>query len=141
MARILLRWRVPLFVCALILFRAELGFCQKREALPDAPPAHSSVAFEQQARYFESKWFGVVDPGEKVPPLYTRDKMMFWLHEEVEPTSLYPGIYLGGMGEPGGWRSQVRDGFRGIRGEAGGRGASAGQLSLLLRQPAADADA
>jgi hypothetical protein len=50
------------------------------DPLPDAPSADSSVHASEQVRYSRSKWFGVVDPGEKIPPLYTRDKMMFWLH-------------------------------------------------------------
>jgi hypothetical protein len=50
----------------------------------------------RESSYAQSKWFGVVDPGEKVPPLYTRDKMVFWLHEEIEPLSLFPAFTSSG---------------------------------------------
>jgi hypothetical protein len=38
----------------------------------------------------------VVDPGEKVPPLNSRDKMVFWLHEEVSPVGWFPAILSAG---------------------------------------------
>jgi len=62
------------------------------DPLPDAPAVHES----NSGGFRKSKWFGVVDPGEKVPPLYTRDKMTFWLHEEFRPATLVPMFISGG---------------------------------------------
>jgi len=64
------------------------------DPLPDAPAAH----VQEPSRYSRSKWFGVVDPGERIPPLYPHDKMMFWLHEEVQPLSLLPAFTSAGWG-------------------------------------------
>lgn len=79
-----------LFLIVLANFPA---FCEKDDPLPDAPPVHAS----EPGQYPKSKWFGVVDPGEKIPPLYTRDKMMFWLHEEFQPLSLVPAFVTSGF--------------------------------------------
>lgn len=53
-------------------------------------------ASEQNHQFYPSKWFGVVDPGEKIPPLDTRDKMMFWVHEEFQPLSMLPAFTSAG---------------------------------------------
>ena len=71
------------------------AYCEQDGPLPDAPDVHAS----EQVRYSRSKWFGVVDPSEKIPPLYARDKMMFWLHEEVQPLSLFPAFTSAGWGQ------------------------------------------
>ncbi len=64
--------------------------------LPDAPvPAtrpNTPEAVEQ--RHFA----GIVEPGEKVPPLTTKDKFLFPLHEEVRPLNLVPVVLLGAYG-------------------------------------------
>lgn len=65
------------------------------DPLPDAPPVHSS----ERGYYSRPKWFGAVDPGEKIPPLYPRDKMVFWLHEEFAPLSLLPAFTSAGWGQ------------------------------------------
>src|ERR1700761_56580 len=65
------------------------------DPLPDAP----SVRASEQGEYVRSKWFGVVDPGEKIPPLYASDKMVFWLHEEFGPLSLLPAFTSAGWGQ------------------------------------------
>jgi hypothetical protein len=49
-------------------------------------PEHKANA----SRYHISKWHGVLDPGDKVPQLTTKDKMVFWLHEEINPISILP---------------------------------------------------
>jgi hypothetical protein len=93
MARISLLWRhrVPLLISVLVCCAAA-ELCAQNEALPEAPAVHES----EPGKYSKSKWFGVVDPGEKIPPLYTRDKMMFWLHEEIQPLSLFPAFATAG---------------------------------------------
>lgn len=102
MARIIVGWRCCVFLLsALILVLTAPNLCAQNlgnEALPDSPSAHSSVHASKQDRYSKSKWFRVVDPGEKIPPLYTRDKIMFWLHEEVQPLSLLPAFTSAGWG-------------------------------------------
>ena len=87
------------FSFLLLIFLPKVAaFCQqpgpqvKANALPNAPPVHPSETGPVAA----SKWFGIVDPGEKVPPLYTRDKMMFWLHEEFQPLSPFPAFVTSG---------------------------------------------
>lgn len=46
-----------------------------------------------------SKWNGVIDPGETIQPLTSRDKMLFWLHEEVRPVSMAPAFLSAGWGQ------------------------------------------
>ncbi len=88
----------------LILLSISLSplWSQPAQPLPDAPspvtdlsmrPVHTSGA----DYYAPSKWYGVVDPGEKVPPLYARDKMMFWLHEETSPVGWFPVVASAGL--------------------------------------------
>jgi hypothetical protein len=60
--------------------------------LPDAPPEHAS----NDDHYAISKWHGVLDPGDKVPPLSDRDKMEFWLHEEISPVGAIPALISSG---------------------------------------------
>jgi hypothetical protein len=79
----------------LVLLAAERVYCEQDDPLPNAPTVHAS----QQGQYSKSKWFGVVDPGEKIPPLYPRDKMVFWLHEEFAPLSLFPAFTSAGWGQ------------------------------------------
>lgn len=49
--------------------------------------------------YRPSKWYGVVDPGEKVPALDKHDKMMFWVHESITPTGWFPIVYSAAYGQ------------------------------------------
>ena len=86
------------FLSLLLVLSAALpSLAQTAAALPDAPlPEHAS---DNTHPYASSKWYGVVDPGEKIPPLHARDKMMFWLHEEVTPTSLLPAFISAGYGQ------------------------------------------
>ena len=64
--------------------------------LPDAPvPAtrpNTPAAIEKR------QWEGIVEPGEKVPPLTIRDKFLFPLHEEARPLNLVPVVLLGAYG-------------------------------------------
>ena len=88
------------FLLVLALFASVPVFCQDSNALPNAPvPDHAS----DTSHMVPSKWFGVVDPGERVPPLDTRDKMMFWLHGEISPVSLLPALISAGYGQATGF--------------------------------------
>lgn len=57
---------------------------------PGPPPLHASHPNQP------SKWDGVVDPGVVIPPLTSRDKMLFWLHEEARPLSWVPTFVSAG---------------------------------------------
>lgn len=53
------------------------------------PQAASPIV---HAPYEERKWAQFVDPGERIPALYARDKWVFWLHEEFRPSSPLPAL-------------------------------------------------
>jgi hypothetical protein len=81
----------------LLLFSAHAALAQNTESLAPAPvpqkkapsqPVHAPGA----TKYMPSKWDLGVDPGEKIPPLYPRDKMVYWLHEEIDPIAWVPGL-------------------------------------------------
>lgn len=80
------------FFCATLLLlslTALPALGQDGPSLPNAPtprPKHPSYT----SPFAPSKWYGVIDPGEKVPPLYARDKMLFWAHEEISPVGWVP---------------------------------------------------
>jgi hypothetical protein len=77
-----------LFLLLSVLLFASPAFSEISAPLPDAPAPQGSP----ETRIVHSKWYGVVDPGEKVPPLYRKDKMMFWVHEELAPVALVPAF-------------------------------------------------
>ncbi len=51
------------------------------------------------APYEKRKWAAYVDPGERVPTLHARDKMVFWLHEEAQWSSPLPAFLSAGYGQ------------------------------------------
>jgi hypothetical protein len=86
-----------LFVLLLCLRSAIPTWAQQGTLpLPDAPvPAtrpNTPAAVEKR------RWEGIVEPGEKVPPLTTKDKFVFPLHEEIRPLNLVPVVLLGFYG-------------------------------------------
>jgi hypothetical protein len=44
------------------------------------------------------KWSPVIEPGEKIPPMFVRDKLLFPVHEEWRVSTLVPILYAGGYG-------------------------------------------
>jgi hypothetical protein len=63
--------------------------------VPDAP-----IPLRRHTHtYAASKWYGIVDPDEKVPPLYARDKMAFWVHEDSSAIGWIPGLISAGWGQ------------------------------------------
>jgi hypothetical protein len=62
---------------------------QSLSSLPDAPQPSFIASLGQSSQADDtiahSKWYGVVDPGDSHAPLSNREKMLFWLHEEVSP--------------------------------------------------------
>lgn len=80
--------------------------------LPDAPQAQQTTPAPQtaaadpkassplnQQSYEKRKWSSYVDPQESVPRLDAKDKMVFWLHEEVEPTVPLPALFSAGYSQ------------------------------------------
>jgi hypothetical protein len=87
---------LPYLSLAVMLSPVLPAFCQDANPLPNAPvPEHAS----DTKNIAPNKWYGVVDPGEKTPPLRSKDKMVFWLHEEISPLSLVPAVFSAGYGQ------------------------------------------
>ena len=86
-----LAWKyLSLFV---VLLASTAAGGQNPDPLPNAPvPQHAS----DTRPFAPNRWYGVVDPGEKIPLLRPQDKMVFWLHEEVSPLSLVPAVFSAG---------------------------------------------
>lgn len=65
------------------------------------PPRASSEAASplEHAPVEERKWSQYVDPGERIPPLYPRDKWVFWIHQEVRVESAFPALLSAGFGQ------------------------------------------
>ena len=66
---------------------------------PPTPPTHVPVPATRPSdveSLNRRQWSGVVEPGEKIPPLNVREKLLFPLHEEIRPvTTLIPDLYSG----------------------------------------------
>jgi hypothetical protein len=82
---------------------------QRYDELPDAPQAQQTTPSPQsspadpkavspmpRASFEKRKWSDYVDPREHVPTLNVKDKMVFWLHEEVRITSPLPALVAAG---------------------------------------------
>lgn len=69
---------------------------------PQSPPtvASPNAASPIEHAPFETrKWSQYVDPGERIPPLYARDKWVFWLHQETQVYSAFPAFLSAGFGQ------------------------------------------
>ena len=64
-----------------------------RRASPKAASPIEHAPFEAR------KWAQYIDPGERIPPLYARDKWVFWLHQEVRLESALPAFLSAGYGQ------------------------------------------
>lgn len=60
------------------------------------PKAASPI---EHAPFEQRKWSQYVDPGERIPPLYPKDKWMFWLHQEARAESALPAVLSAGYGQ------------------------------------------
>lgn len=88
-----MRYCLPCFSAVLLMIGTLPALGQTANPLPDAPaPDHAS----DTKNIASNKWYGVVDPGQPFQPLSRRDKMVFWLHEEVSPLSLVPSFSSAG---------------------------------------------
>jgi len=66
------------------------------------PPAKASPEAAspiEHAPFEERKWSQYVDPGERIPPLYARDKWVFWLHQEARVPAAFPALVSAGFGQ------------------------------------------
>jgi hypothetical protein len=85
----------------------------RAQTLPDAPPpppqgqesatpdAHVPVPATRPPTPLalqHRKWSGVVEPGEKIPALTIKDKLMFPVHEEFRWTTAIPILFSGAYG-------------------------------------------
>lgn len=90
----------PVLILLLCPAATVPAFCQNQPPVPDAPTQQAPITAPSRPphppNYAPSKWYGVVDPGEKVPPLYPRDRMLFWLHEDINPIGWAPGLLATG---------------------------------------------
>ena len=98
------------------------GYAQKVDSLPDAPqpapadprdnafgsgqnqslPAHASrraASPIEHASRQKRKWAQSIDPGERIVPLYPRDKWKFWLTQEFAWYSPVPEFISAGYGQ------------------------------------------
>ena len=74
---------------------------QQATPLPDAPQPVPATRPNTPEAVQKRKWEGVIEPGEKVPPLTTRDKLLFPVHEDLRPLSVVPLVISGLYGN---WR-------------------------------------
>ena len=70
----------------------------QQPSLPEAPAPVPATRPNTDAAVEKRHWEGVIEPGEKVPVLTKRDKLLFPLHEEARPLSLVPVLLLAGYG-------------------------------------------
>ncbi|MGC2583846.1 MAG: hypothetical protein WA399_17210 [Acidobacteriaceae bacterium] len=61
-----------------------------------SPEAASSIEHAPRAK---RKWAQYIDPGEKVPPLSARDKIIFSFHRDFVPSALIPVFTSAGFGQ------------------------------------------
>lgn len=83
--------RAGLIVLALSAIQAR----SQQTTLPEAPKP-SDPANNTPAAIEKRKWSDVIEPGEKVAPLYVKQKLLFPLHEEIRLTGFIPTFFSSG---------------------------------------------
>jgi hypothetical protein len=85
------------FICAALMMLAlsALGARAQQNALPDTPKPSDPIN-NTPAAVEKRKWSDIVEPGEKVPPLYAKDKLLFPLHEELRPPGWFSAFFSSG---------------------------------------------
>jgi hypothetical protein len=89
--------------------RSQAAQAQASDKLPDAPQSQQTTVAPQPSpvdpkavsplpheSFKKRKWSAYVDPGERVPVLGEKDKMVFWVHEEFQITSPLPALAAAG---------------------------------------------
>jgi len=94
------------FICAGFLpafLAAQPLFSQSAKPLPNAPSPQTiqradaiHPSFHPTRTSAPSKWDAVVDPGEQIPPLTSRDKMLYWIQADTHLVSWYPTLLSAG---------------------------------------------
>lgn len=94
------------FICTgllLVLLAISPALSRAVEPLPDAPFPRvvqrtdtGQPSFHVTHTTTPSKWDGVVDPGEQIPPLSSRDKMLYWIQADTHPVSWFPTLLSAG---------------------------------------------
>lgn len=103
----------------LLLWVAATAAAQPAASLPDAPtpvqaattpagreffvlpghPAFGSGSPVDHRSWQARRWTPYADPGEQTPRLTAGEKLQFWLHEEVNPSSPVPELIGAGYGQ------------------------------------------
>lgn len=85
-----------ILICAgLIMLPLSALHAQGHNALPDAPKPSDPVN-NTPAAVQKRKWSDIVEPGEKVPPLYAKDKLLFPIHEELRVPGWFSAFFSSG---------------------------------------------
>jgi hypothetical protein len=80
-----------------LAFLASPGFSQQ-SSLPDAPKPSDPVN-NSPAAVEKRKWTDIVDPGEDVPTLSAKEKLLFPIHEELRLTGWFSAFFSSGWGQ------------------------------------------
>lgn len=83
--------RVGIFMLA----AGMLPAFSQHDAVPDAPKPSKPIN-NTPAAVEKRKWSDIVEPGEKIPPLYARDKLLFPVHQELRPPSWFSTFFSSG---------------------------------------------
>lgn len=79
----------------MVLALSALPARAQKTLLPDAPNP-SDPANNTPAAVEKRKWSDIVEPGEKVPPLYAKDKLLFPIHEELRLSGWFSAFFSSG---------------------------------------------
>jgi hypothetical protein len=82
-------------VSLLMLALSAIPLLAQGDSLPDAPRPSDPVN-NTSAAVEKRKWSDIVEPGERVPPLYAKDKLLFPVHEELRPPSWVSTFFSSG---------------------------------------------
>lgn len=82
-----------LYAGILMLAFSAAPVLAQQDSLPDAPSASKN---NSPAAVQKRKWSGIVDPGEKVPSLSAKDKLLFPLSEELNVTAWFSTFFSSG---------------------------------------------
>jgi hypothetical protein len=84
-----------LHACLILLVLSALPALAQKNVLPDAPKPSDPVN-NTPAAVEKRKWSDIVEPGEKVPPLYAKDKLLFPIHEELRLSGWFSAFFSSG---------------------------------------------
>lgn len=88
--------RLTFLHVGLMMFAFTATFAPAQDGLVPNAPKPSDPVNNTPAAVERRKWSDIVDPGEKIPPLYAKDKLMFPVHEELRPPSWFSTFFSSG---------------------------------------------